>query len=347
MRITHCIYNLDSGGGAENLLVDMINIMCITHECQLIIVNNIYDQEMLNRIDKKVKVVKLNRIPGSKSITPLIRLNVELIKFRTEVVHCHNYSIPAYILPMPGCKLFYTIHDLNIPMKYAGRMSCMFAISEAVKDDATKRTKSKIVVIPNGINTRNIIEKNKFEYTTPLTLNIVNVARLEHDKKGQDILINAVALLKKENIIVNVDFIGEGSSFHFLSNLIKSKGLEKQVRLLGFKDREYVYQHLCDYDLMCHPSRYEGFGLTVAEGMAANLPLLVSNDGGPFELIGKGDLGASFKMDDVADCARSIKEMMHNYLKYVSLLPAAKDKVLREYSINSMVEKYLKEYYNH
>ena len=46
MRIVHCIYNLDSGGGAENLLIDILNKMCETNKIELIIINTLYDKEM-------------------------------------------------------------------------------------------------------------------------------------------------------------------------------------------------------------------------------------------------------------------------------------------------------------
>ena len=344
MKITHCIYNLDSGGGAENLLIDIVNSMCTQHDVELIIINNVYDQAMLDRIDKRVKVVTLNRKQGSRSIVPILRLNWELLRFGSQIVHCHNFSIPAYIFPKPGRGLYYTIHALNISMKYSGRMNKMFAISDAVRDDVLPTAKSEVVTIPNGISIKDIVTKDSFDYHFPEPFRIVNVARLEMDKKGQDILIEAVARLKNEGIVVNVDFIGEGSSHSSLEEMITRHGLNEQIRLLGLKDRDYIYSHLHEYDAMCHPSRYEGFGLTVAEGMAANLPIIVSDEGGPFELIDKGQLGQTFKMNDVSDCASKLKEMMLGYEKYASLTTAAREKVVEQYSIDAMVNKYLNNY---
>ena len=344
MKITHCIYNLDCGGGAENLLVDIVNSMCKQHEVEVIVVNNVYDQEMLDRIDKRVKVVTLNRKPGSRSIVPIIRLNWELLRFGSQVVHCHSMTIPAIILPKPGRGLFATVHALNISMKYSGRMKRLFAISEAVRDDVLPTAKSEVVTIPNGIPVNDIVAKESFCYHFPAPFKIVNVARLEMDKKGQDILIEAVAKLRSEGIVVDVDFIGEGSSHNALAEMIAHLGLNDQIRLLGLKDREYIYSHLQEYDAMCHPSRYEGFGLTVAEGMAANLPIIVPDEGGPFELIDNGKLGQTFKMEDASDCASKIKEMMLNYDKYASITVAARRKVVEWYSIEAMVEKYLMNY---
>ena len=110
------------------------------------------------------------------------------------------------------------------------------------------------------------------------------------------------------------------------------------------RDREYIYSHLKDYDLMCHPARYEGFGLTVAEGIAAMLPVLVSDEGGPFEIIEHGKLGTAFKMESVDDCAAKIEHIYRNYQEALALTRAAYDKVKTCYSIERMVAEYI-DYY--
>jgi glycosyltransferase involved in cell wall biosynthesis len=299
---------------------------------------------MLNSINPRVKVVTLNRKPGSRSLLPLIRLNYEFFKFRSQIVHCHSYTIPAYILPFPGRELFETIHALNVPEEHSGRVSCLFAISDAVNADMSKRTNTKIITIPNGINTEKISIKTNFDYTNSRSFKIVNVARLEHEKKGQHILIEAIAKLKKEGYNIDVDFIGNGNSQLYLQQFIDDNNLSANVHLLGLKDRNYIYANLCNYDLMCHPSIYEGFGLTVAEGMAANLPILVSDEGGPHELIEYGKLGESFKNKNSDDCANKIKHIIENYSNYVPIAQQARNKVIQEYSLISTVNKYIVEY---
>ena len=59
---------------------------------------------------------------------------------------------------------------------------------------------------------------------------------------------------------------------------------ETYVRFLGKQTQDYVAAHLTDYDLFVQPSRWEGFGLTVAEAMAAGVPVLVSEGQGPAEV---------------------------------------------------------------
>ena len=77
--------------------------------------------------------------------------------------------------------------------------------------------------------------------------------------------------------------------------MVQNLHLENEVVFEGLKDQSWVYQNLCNYDLFIQPSRYEGFGLTVAEAIAAKVPVLVSNIEGPLEIIDGGRLGMSFE----------------------------------------------------
>ena len=51
-------------GGMEKLHVDTCNAMIKrNHEVSLCIINNLYSSEMLNKLDKKIDLIMLNRRP--------------------------------------------------------------------------------------------------------------------------------------------------------------------------------------------------------------------------------------------------------------------------------------------
>ena len=95
---------------------------------------------------------------------------------------------------------------------------------------------------------------------------------------------------------------------------------------------------------MCHPSRSEGFGLTVAEGIAANIPVLVSNNDGPFELIQHGKYGYSFTKDNITDCANQISQIIAHYDKTVPLCKLAYEHVSSTYSVTQTAIQYIQLY---
>jgi len=165
------------------------------------------------------------------------------------------------------------------------------------------------------------------------------------NKKGQDILINAISILKKRNIKnIEVSFIGTGNDIHILKQMADNLGVSEQIHFLGLKDRQYIYSHLKEYDLMCHPARYEGFGLCIAEGIAAMLPILVSDEGGPYEIIKQGRLGYAFQSGNAVDCADKIEYILKNYNDAVKLTFPAYEHAMQHYSIKRMVKKYTQSY---
>lgn len=325
------------------MLIDIVNEQVKTEEVVVIVINASSQSFLLEQINKRVQLILLQRQPGSRSLLPVIRLNCLLFKLHPDVIHIHNSTLPAILLPCFYKKMFYTIHALNVPHKYLNRAKCLFAISEAVKADMEKRVACPIVVIPNGI----VVEKvgQRLQYEDSKAFKIVQVARLDAKIKGQDILIKAIALLYEKGLdSIYVDFIGEGNSEEELKALSDSLHVGDRVRFLSLRGRSYIYEHLKDYDLMCHPARYEGFGLTVAEAMAAKLPVLVSNEGGPYEIIGKGKYGYAFKMEDVDDCAKQIEYIYKNYASALQKTDAAYQHVVENYSVAKMVQCYVAQY---
>ena len=57
-----------------------------------------------------------------------------------------------------------------------------------------------------------------------------------------------------------------------------------EVHVCIIKPQPYIVEHMADYDLLVQPSRWEGFGLTVAEAMAAKVLVSVSEGQGPAEV---------------------------------------------------------------
>ncbi len=326
------------------MLVDIMNEQATNHDVTLIIVNDSYSQILLNQIDKRVKIIKLGRSQGSINPWYFLRLNTILLGHRVDVVHLHSSSLANFLLGIRN-KLFYTCHDVGIDFS-PKKVAKVFAISRAVEKDIQIRYRAdNVFTVANGVKIEDIKSKAYPYISANRVIRIINVARLEHEKKGQDVLIRAIALLKNRGIeYLYVDFIGEGRSRELLENLSEDLNVSGQIRFLGLKNREYIYQHLCDYDLMCHPSRFEGFGLTVAEGMAAKLPVLVATGDGPYEIIDHGMYGYAFENGNEVDCANVLEYILNNYKEAIQKIDPAWNHIRNKYSIHTTVQSYLREY---
>jgi glycosyltransferase involved in cell wall biosynthesis len=309
MKIVHLIWGLNVGG-AETMLVDIANMQAEDHDVWLIIGNDDVDVAIVSALDSRAHGVFLARPPGSRNPWYALKLLSSLWRIRPDVIHVHQESFIRLKRLMPA-PLLLTIHDTRSRLSPAlAGYDSICCISEAVKNDVMARFPfSDPRVVHNGVKFSSIAVKQRYGETP---FRIVQVSRLEHEKKGQDLLIRALRIV--HGILgedrVTVDFIGEGSSQEFLLNLAIECNVANHCSFLGVKSRQYIYANLHTYDLLVQPSRYEGFGLTIVEGIAAGLPVLVSDIEGPMEIIDGGNLGSCFRSDDVADCAAKIIELI-------------------------------------
>ena len=99
------------------MLVDIVNRQCRTDRVFVVIVNNIYDKNLLGTIAPDVEVVRLERRPGSKSIWWLVRLYSLFARLRPDVIHVHNHDLLKVISRHAAKALFFTAHALSVPVE--------------------------------------------------------------------------------------------------------------------------------------------------------------------------------------------------------------------------------------
>lgn len=341
MKTVHCIYSFTMGG-AETMLTDIVNRQSAGgDDVTLLVVNDAVDESMLRRVSPSVRVIRLGRRPGSRSPLPLLRLHLTLRRLCPDIIHCHSFNLLP-VLPGFRDRLVYTIHDVGITDRYFHRCAALAAISEEVAREHEGKG-WPVTVITNGIDFNALRRR---PYRAPAAgepLRVVNVGRLMAEKKGQDILLRAAAMLISRGKEVEVTLIGEGRSEGELRALAAGLGISGRVRFMGRRDRAEVYAALADYHAMCHPSRYEGFGLTVAEGMGAGLPVVVSDSGGPCEITAGGEFGKIFPTGDPAGCARALGELIDHY-PTPREIEDARIHAVNHYSIDRMVADYRRLY---
>lgn len=310
MRVAHLIWSFKAGG-SETMLVDIANDQALSNDVAIFIGNSDTDESVLKALNERVKVELIGRPSGSPNLWYILKIIRALRAFKPDIVHAHQESFIKILRVLSFCKVV-TIHDTNQQLKCVQGYDAVFSISEAVKHDIqAKQPGIYSIVIPNGICFSSV--KSKTSYGR-LPFRIVQVGRLDHRIKGQDILLRAIhpvtQLFGRPNILI--DFIGEGPSKGYLTSLAKELGLEGQCRFLGGQPRNIIYEQLHTYDLLVQPSRYEGFGLTVVEALAARVPVLVSNIQGPMEIIENGKHGYSFLAEDHLDCGKQIARVVND-----------------------------------
>lgn len=146
------------------------------------------------------------------------------------------------------------------------------SVSKSVKESVEELFRCNSVVIYNPIDTKEIrktsqptIEKEQEQ------LLFISVGRLA-PQKGYDRLIPIVGRLIAEGFDFRLWIVGEGTERGLLEELIRKWELESVVKLLGYQGNPYPYIKAADWFVFS--SRYEGYGLVVAEALTLGTPVI-------------------------------------------------------------------------
>lgn len=346
MRIAHIVFSLRTGG-METMLVDILNGQNKIADVSLYIINDEINYDLLRKIDDNLNIVLFKRKPGTKNPFAFLKLNFHLLLGKYDIIHCHNHSTISTLLPFFRRKSILTIHTTGVESKYYSWFAKCFAISDAVKDDLRTRTGVVSKVIDNGIDF-DVIQKKDYllERLPNSEFRIIQIGRLDHNVKGQDVAIKALSLLVMagmSNLVLT--FVGEGAEREYLMELCEEYNVSSFVRFVGLWDRDYMFDHLKDYDLLIQPSLIEGFGLTIVEGMGAKVPVIVSNIPAPLEIVKDGHYGFFFQSGNehaLAEKIRKVREM--EVLDLAKLVDRSYAYARDNFEIQRTVDLYMKEY---
>ena len=344
MIIVHCVFEMETGG-SQVLVVDLLNELCLAHTVALVIINNQYNETLLGQLRKEVGIYYIYRKQGSYNPLPFIRLNRLLARLRPHIIHCHEYNTSRFIW-VKIAKLVYTVHTIGLPVVYYHRYHLLAAVSTAVSSDVRSGCALPVSVIYNGI--RIDAFKKRTSYAAGGVWKLVQVGRLVHGLKGQDLLLRALHRLVYQYKMTNVSlhFIGAGGSLGYLQEMVRELRLQPWVKFKEDMERSWLFGHLLDYHLLVQPSRSEGFGLTMLEGMAAGLPVLASAAYGPAEIIPLFPSGFLFDNGDDKGCAQQIIRICDLYSNNkIEALAAASLAVLQsKFSLQACTRQYVAAY---
>ncbi len=165
------------------------------------------------------------------------------------------------------------------------------------------------------------------------------VGRLVPEHKGFDLLIRAFARLARERDDVRLRIAGDGPERPALEELARQEGVADRVELVGFVDD--VAGFLAGVSVFANPSRWEAFGNTLVEGMAAGLPCIASRVQGLPEI--GADLVRWVEPGDVDDLYEALKETA-GVSCTAERIAAQRRRMVEGFSREAMTAKYLELY---
>ncbi len=207
------------------------------------------------------------------------------------------------------------------------------------------------VIIPNAVDTARftipLTAEERYETRTELGLNshhvaLVTTSRLVH-KNGVDDVIRALAVLPEH---VHFVVFGVGPDEMMLRRLIEECKLEDRVHLRGHIGHDVMPKYLKACDIFIRPSRSEGMGNSFVEAMAAEIPVIATQEGGIadflFDAIKNPDhesTGYAVQKNDPASIAAAVERILANPEVVKNVVATAKVVALLKYDWNLIVRR--------
>lgn len=193
-------------------------------------------------------------------------------------------------------------------------------------------TPSSIEMIPNGVAMPVLLERPaseiRREWGVPEDALVITMIAQMAPWKRHDLFLDALALLQGRDDLIHGIVVGDdlwqrnGDYVAQLRLRAKMPDLNGRVTFLGA--REDIGAILSASDICVLPSCQEPFGRVVVEAWLVGVPVVVSNLGGPAELVEHEHTGLCFKDGDVADLVTCISRLLEDEGLRVRLAEDAK-----------------------
>lgn len=258
-------------------------------------------------------------------------------KEKVDVLHCHGLASMAILsltvaraLNIPHVLTFHTManeavkyysfvplrEDMMVPMVWIylrnllRRPEVVIAPSAPIRDELIEnRIKMKACeVVPTGIDIQRFTPKNHdpaFLERWGLDGNrvILHVGRLSFEKR-LDIVLNAMADLRKEEPDLRLLVVGKGPASDHYQRLAESLGIKDRVVFTGFLPDDDLPKAYASCDMLVIASTFETQGLVVLEAMASGTPVAGIRSRAIPEFVKEGKNGCLFDETSCTDAIR-------------------------------------------
>lgn len=331
-------------GGAERVVLDLATYGN-KEQYNIKVISLSKRKEMLEIFKEQgVDVVSLCKGNDFISFMQIVKfLNHFVRENKIDIIHAHmtHALIVSSMVKVsnPNLKIIFTSHSINLESKIRELLIFVLKLFRSVdilfsKEQLKFFYKKECQYIPNGIHIQDYelqIKKNdKFTF--------ISVGRLE-EEKNHKALINSVRSIKAKYDF-EVWIVGNGYLREELIQLVKKYKLGNYVKFLGL--RKDIPVLLNQAHCFVLPSLWEGLPMALLEAASAKLPIISTPVGSIPSLLNNDNA----YLTDIEHLSKKMSEVMDNY--EIALLKAQKlkEKIIENYSLESVVEKHEEIYKN-
>jgi len=342
MKIVHFVSSLNIGG-AEKLVCNLARQQ--EKVGNLVIVASFGSEEdklcnILNKDNIKIEHIQGNYFKRIFLVLKVI-LSADIIHFHSgPIVRSLSSLFPIWFIK----KVFYTVHgevNPDLPLLHFSHKIMRPCFNKVVAVSRSSRTylnsffgwtEENIGLIRNGIQ----IPDKKVRALTGEKLRLGTVCRLIPLKNLQLIIQALSRFSAKEQANISLEVFGDGP----LMDDLKSAALKisAEVNFHGFcLDETHIYSTM---DILVISSDTEGLPMVLIEAMARSKPVISTRVGAIPDIIENNISGLLIEAKNEEQLYLAIKDLYHNTQKSQLLGENGYERILTDYSIEAVAEKY-------
>lgn len=358
LRIVQVIDDLEIGG-AEKLVISLAR-QAGAYDLDLTVVslNRAFDQVILDELTACGAACVFFPAPHLLDLQRLIRLKRYLRRGRFDLVQCHlGYANIVGVLCARWAALpvIATLHSTGNLADYPHAailwlegLILRFLAHRVVAVGQTVAEAFRSCVAPKEIRVifnpaplmpsftpqqrRAVRRELTGSVSCPILISVGRFAL----PKGYHDLMEALAMLRKMHPDFVMVMAGDGPLFDEIRQTAAQKGLQEQIRFLGFRDD--VPLLLSAADIFVSSSHWEGSPLAVLEAMQAGLPIVATGVGDIPHIVGR-EAGLIVPPHAPQQLAEALAALLNAPQQQAEMGQAARARVRQEYSSEAWMHK--------
>ena len=245
--------------------------------------------------------------PGPIGLTAL--LAAKMLNLQTSGIY--HTDFPQYIRILTDDSFLESVAWRYMHWFY-GQLDTVFVNSEEYRLSWISRgfAPEKLKILPRGLDTtlfsperRDPAFWKKFGETNG-AIRLLYVGRISKEK-DLDVLAQAYRQLRDEGLPIQLYLVGDGPYLQTLNSTLLPDAV-----FTGYLRGKELATAYASADVFVFPSTTDTFGNVVIEAQASGVPVIVSDTGGPKELVDQNVNGVVTKSHDVEDLARAIRDLV-------------------------------------
>jgi glycosyltransferase involved in cell wall biosynthesis len=261
---------------------------------------------MLDYIQREKFTEIIVSTPGPVGLTGL--LAAKMLNLQTSGIY--HTDFPQYIRILPEDS-FLESAAWGYMHWFYGQLDTVFVNSEEYRQSWIKRgfDSAKLKIFPRGLDTQLFTPARRdpafFEKFGPQNgeVRLLYVGRISREK-DLDVLADAYRRLRDEGLPVQLFVVGHGPySEAFAESL-------PEAFFTGYLTGKDLATAYASADIFVFPSTTDTFGNVIIEAQSSGVPVVVSDSGGPKELVEDRANGLVTKSRDVDDFTRAVRALV-------------------------------------